>query len=193
MDSSFLKEFYSSISLSPEDFNLLLTAHTKMAVSKNQAVRIGGSMNNSVFVVRSGAFRSYVIDSSGNEVTIGFYQNGDLLADIGSFLKRSSSEENIVALNDGVIYEVGFLSFLNLFNTIEAYRQWGLMWAAEEFIRLKNQSIQFHSIDAKERYTKILRDKPEAVKHARLKHIASYLGITDTSLSRIRRELSNSR
>jgi cyclic nucleotide-binding protein len=45
------------------------------------------------------------------------------------------------------------------------------------------------TLPAKERYMQFIKEKPSAIKHAPLKHIATYLGITDTSLSRIRKEV----
>lgn len=189
MNITLIKEFYSAIPFSTNDFDILLHAHKKVVVSKNQIIQTGGSVAKAAYIVQSGNFRSYIVGSKGNEITINFYQYGDLLGDLGSFLQSLPSNENIVSINGGVILEISFPSFLNLYTTLDSYREWARLYAAQEFIKLKKSSVDFRILEAKERYITLLKEKPEAVKHALLRDVASYLGITDTSLSRIRREL----
>jgi len=57
------------------------------------------------------------------------------------------------------------------------------------YFTLKQHSIAMLTDHAKERYVKLLEEKPHIIQNVSLKHIATYLGITDTSLSRIRKEL----
>ena len=58
------------------------------------------------------------------------------------------------------------------------------------FITLKERMLSMINLTAEQRYEQLLIAKPEIFQHASLKTIASYLGITDTSLSRIRKEFS---
>jgi hypothetical protein len=58
------------------------------------------------------------------------------------------------------------------------------------YAALKARMLSMITDTAEERYEKLLQSNPEVFQHAALKHIASYLGITDTSLSRIRKELT---
>lgn len=54
----------------------------------------------------------------------------------------------------------------------------------------KQRSLEIVTISAKERYLQLIKEKPEVVLQAPLKNIATYLGITDSSFSRIRKEIS---
>jgi hypothetical protein len=56
------------------------------------------------------------------------------------------------------------------------------------YFKLKERTILMITDTAKDRYEKLLKEKPDIFQNASLKHIATYLGITDTSLSRIRKE-----
>jgi hypothetical protein len=56
------------------------------------------------------------------------------------------------------------------------------------YFKLKERTILMITENAKDRYAKLLKEKPDIFQNASLKHIATYLGITDTSLSRIRKE-----
>jgi len=58
------------------------------------------------------------------------------------------------------------------------------------FTELKTRTLSIITETAEDRYEQLLKTNPEIFKHAPLKNIASYLGITDTSLSRIRKEVA---
>jgi hypothetical protein len=60
---------------------------------------------------------------------------------------------------------------------------------AKELVHSKNRAIAMITEPATARYLRLIKEKPILIQQAPLKHIASYLGITDTSLSRIRKEI----
>ncbi|MDO5524244.1 MAG: cyclic nucleotide-binding protein, partial [Bacteroidia bacterium] len=60
---------------------------------------------------------------------------------------------------------------------------------AGELFRFKQRSIEMIAESATERYLKLIKEKPQVIRQAPLKYIATYLGVTDTSLSRIRKEI----
>ena len=73
---------------------------------------------------------------------------------------------------------------------IEAFREVGRTRLVQNYFELKNHSISIVADHAKDRYLSLLKEKPELVNNVPLKHLATYLGITDTSLSRIRSEVA---
>ena len=79
--------------------------------------------------------------------------------------------------------------FQELFNSIKGFRESGRTRFAKSYLELKTNRLSIISHTAKERYLMLLKKHPEIINNAPLKHIASYLGITDTSLSRIRKEI----
>ena len=93
------------------------------------------------------------------------------------------------ALTQCVCWEITFEDFQEMFNTIDSYReqQRGLLVAS--YFALKEHSISLVADEAKDRYLKLLKQKLHIIQNVSLKHIATFLGITDTSLSRIRKEI----
>ena len=77
-----------------------------------------------------------------------------------------------------------------MFATIGSFRDTGRTRFATSYFQLKKQSVAMITQTAKERYLQLLIDKPQIIQNVSLKHIATYLGITDTSLSRIRKEIA---
>jgi ribosomal protein L10 len=77
-----------------------------------------------------------------------------------------------------------------LFHEVPEFREFARMVLVREFAAYKQRTLAMINKSAEERYIELLSDNREIFQHAQLKHIASYLGVTDTSLSRIRREFS---
>ena len=85
---------------------------------------------------------------------------------------------------------LSFEQLNGLFHSIAEFREFGRMILVKGFIALKERTLSMINESAERRYENLLSTRPEIVLHAPLKHIASYLGITDTIFSRIRKELS---
>ncbi|MCA6417329.1 MAG: hypothetical protein IM589_16630 [Cytophagales bacterium] len=76
---------------------------------------------------------------------------------------------------------------------IEAFRDVGRTRLVNNYFELKTHSVSVIADPAKDRYLNLIKDKPDIVHNVPLKQIATYLGITDTSLSRIRKEITDNR
>jgi CRP-like cAMP-binding protein len=77
-----------------------------------------------------------------------------------------------------------------LFHSLPEFRDFGRSILVKGFAALKSRVLSMITETAEERYAQLLKNNPEIFQHAPLKIIASYLGVTDTSLSRIRKEFS---
>src|SRR5690606_31858197 len=119
-----------------------------------------------------------------------FYSTGDIVIDWPSFFLRAPTRENIQALTDCICWQLDFPTFQSLFHSIEKFREAGRTRLVSSYFSLKKHSVSMIADDAPKRYQQLLQEKPHIFQQVSLKHIASYLGITDTSLSRIRREMS---
>jgi CRP-like cAMP-binding protein len=139
-------------------------------------------------VVASGWLRSYTHDAQGDEVTTGFSGPGSAVFDVDSFFMRTPSRENIVALTRVNGAEIDFAGLNGLFHAHPEFREMGRAVLVKGFVALKQRMLAQIDRTAEERYAHLLRTRPELFQVAPLKHIASFLGVTDTSLSRIRRE-----
>ena len=134
-------------------------------------------------------FRSYVVDYKGKEITTGFFGPFDILIEVASLFLRIPSNENIQALTDCEAYKIKFNDFQNLYSNIEGFTEWGRNWMSQQLFMAKKRAVTMHTQSASQRYLSLVQEKPEIIKEVPLKYIATYLGITDTSLSRIRKEV----
>ncbi|MDO5106255.1 MAG: cyclic nucleotide-binding protein, partial [Capnocytophaga sp.] len=74
---------------------------------------------------------------------------------------------------------------------IAGFSEWGRLFMTEKLFQTQRRSLEMITLPAKDRYLQFLKEKPQVLQNVALKHIATYLGITDTSLSRIRKEISS--
>jgi CRP-like cAMP-binding protein len=160
------------------------------AVSKNQFFLNAGQHSNEYFFLADGFMRSFAISVDGEEVTTNFYSSNQVVFEVSSFFNRNPSKENIQALTDCTGLYITYAELNELFHGLQEFREFGRQILVRGFSSLKDRMLSMITETTEERYNKLLLTKPEIFQHAPLKYIASYLGITDTSLSRIRKEFS---
>ncbi|MDQ1161727.1 CRP-like cAMP-binding protein [Chryseobacterium sp. SORGH_AS 447] len=172
-----------------EELEEIFSAHEKVKFHKGDCILQEGKTANEYYILEKGLARSFVNDFSGNEVTTHFFAENEIIIEVSSLFQRIPTQENIVCITDCECWKLSFESFQELFHKIPNLREWGRAWMSQQLFIYKQRSVEMFTLSATKRYLNLLEQKPQVVRLAPLKQIASYLGITDTSLSRIRKEL----
>ena len=189
MNINFFKSIYDNPLIDKNNLNEIISAHKKIDFTKGSFFLESGKIANEYYLIENGLLRAYVVDFNGNEITTDFNSRNEISIEVSSLFQRIPSKENIVALTNGTAWKIEFETFQELFHKIEGFREWGRAWMSGQLFISKQRRIEMLTKNATERYKMLINDKPEIVQHAPIKHIASYLGIKDTSLSRIRKEI----
>lgn len=189
MSDSFFENIYKHPNIKKEDYKTIINAHTKVEFGKNDTILKEGKISNEYYLIKKGLFRSYVIDYKGHEITTDFFGPNDILIEVASLFLRTPSKENIQALTDCEVYKIDFNNFQNLYGTIDGFTEWGRSWMSHQLFMAKHRAVTMHTQSASQRYLELMSQKPQIIQEVPLKYIATYLGITDTSLSRIRKEI----
>ena len=142
------------------------------------------------FILLEGYLRAYTFTDKGEEVTTYFYPPNRVIFEAASFFGGGPSSENIQAITPCQAYRTSFQTLNEMFHAWPEFREFGRTVLVKEFVAYKQSVLAMINKPAEERYADLLRNHPELFQYAQLKHIASWLGMTDTSLSRIRREFS---
>ena len=126
--------------------------------------------------------------SNNNYICIDLCYEGDFLVDYVSFLTNQRTELEVVCFEKCTLFWISRKNFLKLAET--DYGRIICQTAAEAlFIHKQMQQIDILTKTAEQRYTEILENQPYILQRTPNKHIASYLGITPESLSRIRKKI----
>jgi len=187
MNNDILRTAYQHELLSEKDLQTVCNAHEQLTIAKGELILEIGSIADGYLVLEEGLIRSYVIDYKGTDITTNFFTKNTIVIEVASLFQRIPSKENIEALTDCTCWRIDFQVFQELFHSMEGFREWGRGWMANSLFEFKQRSVSMITDSATERYNKLLKTKPEVFQNAPLKHVASYLGVTDTSLSRIRK------
>lgn len=159
-------------------------------ISAGQFLLKEGMFCNEYLFLESGFMRAFAHDTNGNEVTTNFYAAGQMVFEVSSFFNRTKSKENIQAVDDCAGGTITYEQLNSLFHTLPEFREFGRSVLVKGFANLKTRVLSMITETAEARYDALLKTNPEIFHYVPLKHIASYLGITDTSLSRIRKGYS---
>jgi CRP-like cAMP-binding protein len=189
MNIDFFQSIYNNPHINTDEFKLIMGAHEKIKFNRGLLFLETGKVANDYYLIESGLLRAYVHDFNGNEITTDFFSTTDISIEVSSLFQRIPSKESIIALTDGIAWKIEFEKFQKLFHSIESFREWGRAWMSSQLFVSKQRQIEMITKNATERYKSLILDKPEVVQQAPIKYIASYLGIKDTSLSRIRKEI----
>ncbi len=171
----------------------ILAAFSACQLKKQSYLLETGGMSNEYLFLTKGIMRAFTYNYDGDEVTTGLYGPNNMVIEVSSFFTRTASLETIQALTDCEGYTLSFEQMNNLFHTIPDFREFGRAMLVRGFAAFKQRTLAMITQTAEERYVALLSASPELIQHVPVKYIASYLGITDTSLSRIRRELAKKR
>lgn len=147
-----------------------------------------GKVESNVFFLSESIARAY-LPVDGKEVTFWIGAEGSTLMSMKSFVNDEKGYETIELMEDSVLYMLERGQLYRLFEEDIHIANWGRKFAEKELLKTEERLIPLLFTTASERYRKLLRDNPELLLRLPLECLASYLGITPVSLSRIRAEL----
>lgn len=188
-----LQTLYQHPLLTAHELKTVVEAHTKVEFKKGEFLLKKGQVARAYFCLERGLIRSYVYDFNGNDITTGFTGRNEIAIDVVSLFHQIPTIEYMQALTDCECYSIDLETFQQLYHSIKGLNEWGRAWMSSSLFQLKQRTLSMITDSAKERYKQLECQHPQILQQAALKYIASYLGITDTSLSRIRKELVKER
>jgi CRP-like cAMP-binding protein len=188
--SALITYIQKTLPIEPEKAETIASHFTFKTLKKGDIFLQTGKVSNEYLFLENGFARSYLLDTEGNEVTMNLFGMHEMVFEVASFFQRTPSEENIEALADTSGWVLTYQQLNTLFHAIPEFREFGRAVLVKGFVAFKNRTLSMINKTAEQRYEDLLRFNPEVLQNAPLKYIASYLGVTDTSLSRIRKEFS---
>lgn len=163
---------------------------SEKGIYKNDLLLKEGKVCNEYYFLDNGFMRSFAFDTDGNDVTTNFSAGNEIVFEVSSFFNRTTSRENIQAITDCSGWYITYDELNTLFHALPEFRAFGRYILVKGFTSLKTRMLSMITETTEERYERLIKTNPEIFQFAQLKHIASYLGVTDTSLSRIRKTFS---
>lgn len=162
---------------------------TEVQFKKGFIILEADKIEKNIYFIKKGIARTYS-NTADSEVTIAFGEEGDTIISLKSYILNQSGYENIELLEDCELYKISNSSLQDLFSSDIDIANWGRKFAEQELIKAEQRFISNHLGTATERYKELLKNHPTLIQRVSLGHIASYLGITQVSLSRVRANIT---
>ncbi|GAA4824487.1 Crp/Fnr family transcriptional regulator [Algivirga pacifica] len=175
--------------LTEEDMDAFMEFVTPLSIKKGEFLINEGDISKQIAYIQSGIFRSFYHSSEEEEVTYCFTFQDRLITAYSSWITQLPTSENIQALTDMELLVVS----KEHINQLEAtYPNWVAFFkhiAEQEYINMEKRVFMLQRESAEIRYQDLLKNYPEYLHHIPLHYLASYLGITQRHLSRIRKDI----
>ncbi len=185
------KKIAESIHLTEEEFEYAKTLFIPKKLRRKRFLLQDGDTCIYTTFVENGLLRSFTIDEKGNEHILQFGMQGWWVADLYSFLTGEPSEYNIEALEDSELLLITKPSWDLLLKEVPAFERYFRILIQNNLIATQRRLMGTMSTTAEERYNNLLQHIPDIAQRVPQHMIASYIGVTRETLSRLRSQIAS--
>jgi CRP-like cAMP-binding protein len=183
---SFIELIKATIDLSDNVANQIASNFDFVEVQRNVLTVKVGTIDSDFTFLCSGYMRSFVHDSTGDEVITQLFKPNRMIFEAGSYFKQTPAKENFETITDCILLKGKFHKCQHMFHTLPEFREFGRRILVNQLIEHKERALSLITEKGEIRYDKFISENADILHHVPLKHIASFLGVTDSSLSRLR-------
>lgn len=169
----------------PELAKAIQEITTYQTYKKNSILHESGKVCNHFYIILNGIARVFYFKED-KDITCHFASEKESITAIDSFIQCKKSKYNIEALEDLEVLAISHYDLENLFQKHQKYERFGRLFLQQLYIDLVERIDNLVLKTTKERYEMLLEKKPELFQRVASKHIATYLGMTAETFSRIR-------
>ena len=166
-------------------------AFDRRTVERGEAVARPGSADHRVLFVEAGLLRFFYPADDGRESNKAFVAEGEFAGALAAAGLGVPILYGIEALEDATVRTIRVEDFRALFDVAPAFERLGRRLAEHILMRKERRARSLLLESAAERYVAFLEARPDLVQRVPQYHVASYLGVTDVHLSRVRRDLAS--
>ena len=186
---TFLKEQINISDTEWDAFNAILG---KKEFKAKTAIIKEGAVAKKLYFIESGLLRTYYL-LDGKEISTYFACGDQFMSVFSSFIGQSPSFETLEALEDTRVYQLSYDDLSRLYQEHSVFEKLGRVLAEKTYLCTINRTLTLQTKTAKEKYLDFIENYDKKIIQRVPQHqIASFLGITPESLSRVRREISTS-
>ena len=182
--------YHNDLSFTEEENAFIVDKYKKVIYKKGEIILRADEQVNYQFFVFDGCLRTYLIAKSGKEHTIQFAIKSWWISDYIGYFSETKSVLFIECIEDAILYKISREDVEEIYAKIPKTERFIRKKLERSFVSFQKRILANLSQSAKERYINFTQDYPNIEQHVKNYHIASYLGITTESLSRIRKKIS---
>ena len=190
IENSIISEIFTNISFSEKEANLIKSKLKKLTLKKGVMLLKADEKVTNQYYVFNGCLRTYFIDKSGKEHTLQFAIKDWWISDYTAFFTSNKAIMYIETLQEATLYKISKKNMDDLFKEVPQLETFFRKKMEGAFSSFQKRILSNLSQSAKDRYTSFIYTYPNIEQSVKNYHVASYLGITTESLSRVRKEIT---
>lgn len=179
----FIKE---RITISEEELGLVLPYFKPLSVKKGTLLVSQDQFGNQMYFVNKGCLRIFFINEEGQESTRFLAFESQFASALVSFITEDASKEYVQALEDSELLYINREDFMTLLEKHPIWEKFYRHYLEFAYVTNTNRLMSFITMDAKTRYENLLKERPIVVKRLPNKVVASFLNISQETLSRLK-------
>jgi CRP-like cAMP-binding protein len=177
----------SQINITDGDLRIILSKFHERIIGKDRFLIKKGQVVNSYYFIESGGLRIY-LDKGDNQITGWLAFQNDFFTELRSLKSGKPSQFNIQAIENTTLQSIEKSQMELLYSQFPTWQQFGRQIWEDAFLKVIQGILNFQTMTAEERYIAMMKQS-NLLQRVPLKQLASYLGVTQTSLSRLRKSI----
>ncbi len=182
-------QIFKGISFTESELEIINNKFKKTVVKKGEIILEANEIVTNQYYVQSGCLRSFFIDSLGREHTLQFAVKDWWASDFTAYFDKSRAILNIECIQDAILFKLTKNDIDFLFKNFPSIDSFVRKKLEKAYASFQKRTLGNLAKTAKERYLDFINTYPDIEQNIKNYHIASYLGVTKESLSRIRKEM----
>ena len=167
----------------------VVTHFKPLKTKRNQVLCDVDQVCKNFYFINEGCLRLYEIDNKGNEVTAFFALEDSIMSAVPSFIMQKPSRDYLVSLYPSELLSISRSSFFKLTEEIPAFKEVYHKFLEFAFIHSQMRIYSFLGMEGIDKLRWVMEHEPKLLSRVSSKAVASYLGMTNSTLSKLRAQL----
>lgn len=189
IEANFRTYLSTIVPISDKDFESSIASFKPLSLNKGDYFVKSGEVCKQAAYINAGILRTFYINEKGEDITYCFCTENNLTSSFKSFVSQTQSTLSIQALEPTELLLIDHADLQQLYSQFPVWQNIGRILVEKEYIVMEKYASTLNSETAKEKYLRLVQEQPSIIQRAAIQHIASYLGVSRETLSRIRKQL----
>ncbi|MBF8148791.1 Crp/Fnr family transcriptional regulator [Winogradskyella sp. F6397] len=184
--TNFIKK---NIDIKDADLKIVLSYFKTIKKNKKDILLAHGKNSQVSYFVKKGCLRLYYIDEHGKDITRYIAFENQFATELVSFITNEPAQETIQVIENSELLYISHDDFRHLMTIVPKWKDFYSVYLEKAYVNNSKRLLSFTTLDASERYKQLFKVNPNIVKRLPNKIVASYINISQETLSRIKSKL----